>query len=371
MVGDWKTSFAPVAQSSRSIARILPWRCKGNVPFYPAMWSNQSIWSILNEYLNPVCNEMFTSLRLNENGILQPTIYVREKPFTTGLLGAFTSDGKTDPSIQAKDPSSSKINNLVSPNREGDGMKPSVTFGNVGAGISDFTANQGSKESTFFATLPRWEVDPSVVLSFSWQTTDDRRVNFVQVQGQMAQANFVATPGPANSPESNKQTQAVVGNYVMDEADVARNGLRALIITSPFDILAGETLSGSLAPMWAKMNADWYFNGHLKAFGSITMLGVQDPICEGDNLQYGGILFHIDSVSHSCAIGGNGVKVWTTTCSLSNGMLVDSMKDTKSLPLYPAHATVGKDISLRRNNLGPGFSYDTERRQDQLRGKKT
>lgn len=368
---DWFKSFAPITESV-GFSERSSMRCKGFVPFTPVMWSNQSMWSILEQYLNPVCNEMFTSLRLDKNGILKPTFTVREKPFTTGLRERLTAAGKVDPSLEAKQKSSqnskSKLNPLTSAlsaktqeNDADNDLKPSISFGSGFPSLSSIAGAMGksASEATFFATLPRWVIDPSMVTSFSWGTDEARRVNFIQVFGRSSASDFAGAQNV--SPESLKQSQFIAGNYVADEVDIARNGLRAVIQESQFDTLSGETVSGSLAPLWARMNADWMFNGHLKAFGSITMQGVWEPIAEGDNLQYNGILFHIEGISQSASITG-GIKSWTTTVTLSNGILADSMADTKSLPLYPAHSDV---LKFRKNVPGPGFSIATERLTDQ------
>lgn len=368
---NWYKSFAPITTDDTKLTKKSAMRCKGFVPFRPTMWSNQSMWSILTEYLNPVCNEMFTSLRLDKNGVLRPTLTVREKPFTTGLFGKFTPDGKIDPSLTAKVQGSSSIKEKKNPITEAlkggsseaettTEMKPSITFGSAFQNIGDIAGSMGksAKEATHFATVPRWVIDPSIVVAFDWSTDEAQRVNFVQVFGRAAAPEFA---GAANVDQGKlKQSQYLAGNYIADEADIARNGLRAHIEESPFDILSGDTVSGSLAPLWARMNADWLFNGHLKANGSITLKGVWEPIAKGDNLQYNGILFHIEGISHT-ATNSNGIKTWTTTISLSRGILADSMRDTKSVPIYPAHAST---LTLRRGVPGPGFSTATNRISD-------
>ncbi len=367
--GAWYRSFSPVTDDDTTLTKRTSKRCKGFVPFTPVMWSNQSMWSILESYLNPVCNEMFTSLRLDKNGILKPTLTVREKPFTTGLLSKFTAEGKTDQTIVTKSSSGNGAGDIANPltkaiaslqsgtETEDPELKPSITFGSQFQNLSNIAGEMGlsSQASTPFASIPRWVIDPSVVTSFSWGTDEARRVNFVQVFGRNAGAEFA---GAANiSSDQLKQSQFLAGNYIADEADIARNGLRAMIIESQFDTLSGETVSGSMAPLWARMNADWMFNGHLKAHGSITVQGVCEPIAEGDNLQYNGILFHIEGISHNCS-NSNGNKSWTTTITLSNGMLAESMTSKSTVPLYPAHS---ESIKFRVDVPGPGFTTEVLR----------
>src|SRR5690606_16750065 len=60
-------------------------RCKGISPFYPPNWTNETMWSIIEQYLNPTVNEMYTALRINRDNAIGPSLVVREMPFSTGL----------------------------------------------------------------------------------------------------------------------------------------------------------------------------------------------------------------------------------------------------------------------------------------------
>jgi hypothetical protein len=46
-------------------------------------FNNIPIWGILKQYCNKDANEMFTTLRLNENGRIMPTLIMRQLPFNT------------------------------------------------------------------------------------------------------------------------------------------------------------------------------------------------------------------------------------------------------------------------------------------------
>ncbi len=370
----WWKSFAPVTSETGKdkITHKSAARCKGFVPFTPVMWDNVSMWSILENYVNPICNEMYTALKLDKNGNLRHTLTVREKPFTTGLFNAFTPEGKTSQDITAKPsgvvPEKTTVNKLAAAieattdDTAPPELKPSVTFGPSATAAAFLAGPLGekAKEKTDYATVPRWIIDDSIVHSFSWGTNEGNRINFVQCFGRASASEFTMPESATGGQDKLKQSQFLAGNFVADEADISRNGLRASIQTSTFDIFTGTTASGSMAPIWARMNADWLFNGHLKAHGSITMDGIWEPIAVGDNLQYNGILFHIEAISHSCSLSGSN-KVWTTTISLSNGILASSMTKKGGLPVYPAHSQVDR----RANNPGPGITNATTRVMDQ------
>ena len=137
------------------------------------------------------------------------------------------------------------------------------------------------------------------------------------------------------------------GNFVDDNLDVRRNGLRAVIKESEYDY---STTSGSQAGFWARMNADWLFNGHLKSSGSVSLYGVVAPICEGDNVQARGVVYHIENVSHSGSLGSDGKKSFNTILTVSNGILASSLtgEDQKTFPSYPCHS---------RNTYRPNIQY--------------
>jgi hypothetical protein len=51
-----------------------------------ARFDNRPLWTILQQYLNPAVNEMYTCLRVNPAGYVVPTLVVRQFPFTSELL---------------------------------------------------------------------------------------------------------------------------------------------------------------------------------------------------------------------------------------------------------------------------------------------
>jgi hypothetical protein len=69
--------------------------------------------------------------------------------------------------------------------------------------------------------------------------------------------------------------------------------------------------------------SDILMGQHLRLTGTLSIIGVQAPICHGDNLEWDGVVFHIESISHQCQIAPDGKKVFATTLSLSHGIRVD------------------------------------------------
>ena len=351
--GEWWERFSPALTSPDSIndgsvVKQTTIRTKGFVPFTPTMWSNESMWSILTKYINSVCNEMYTCLRVNEKGVITPTLVHREKPFSTGLYDYLTKEGKVDPSLEIKSKGATKPSSISGFT----GRVANTTDKKVEAATRARVLG-GSDDRTMYSTLPRWVIDESIIRSFSYSMDESSRINFVQVWGRNAAAEFT---GGALTPEQMKQSALAAGNFYTDEVDVARHGLRAMILESNYDVYNSSDASGSLAPLWARMNADWHFNGHLKASASLTINGVVDPICEGDNLQVRDLVFHIEGVSHNCSIASNGRKTWTTSLQLSRGMLAAGLAEENSVPLFITHGASRSFVATQDSDSVPGVT---------------
>lgn len=340
-----------------------PYQTKGFVPFYfPPIWDNNNLWGILNQFLHPVVNEMYTALRLNKDGLIKPSLIVREKPFSTGLYSHLFEVAPEIEKIQGKTPESSELAKKIQEDVKK--IKEELPKSEIkdtrdqndlkGAGTqrikSEFTDSQDKIERTYYYNLPRWVVDESLIKNIRTSTDEAARVNFVQIWGRSKGAEF--TGAQINS-ELWKVLQLMSPNYVADEIDIKRHGLRAAIATSEFD-MPSSTL-GTQTGIYCRMNADWLFNGHLKLSGTVTLSGIQEPIVEGDNVQIRGILYHIESVSHNGSLASSGQKNFTTTLTLSNGVLANSLTSPKSIPQYVKDlpdTRLAMDLKISKNLPG-------------------
>lgn len=221
---------------------------------------NSSVWSILNHYLNPACNEIYTCLRTNGDGKVVPTLVVRQLPFSSTLVN--------------------------------------VPF-----------------PVTKFLDLPRWKVHSAIVRGASIGRSDSLRFNFVHILGIM--------PGVAGG-KSDLSGATVRNPPFRDDLDIARNGLRNYSATIPCsfeDIKVQTGPNGSTAASnWMDLMADILMGQHLTLTGTLQLVGIQAPICVGDNLEWDGVIFHIESISHNCSITGDGKKTFSTSLSLSHGV---------------------------------------------------
>jgi hypothetical protein len=200
-------------------------------------------------------------------------------------------------------------------------------------------------DHTQFLDLPRWKVSPDLITSINLGRNESGRINFVQI----------FTRSLSVDPAFNQALQISMGNYVADEDDIKRSGMKPYIATCNYDYPSGtKTLRGE---EWAKLVGDWLLEGHLKMNGAIQCIGIEEPICVGDNLELDNVVYHIESVSHSMGISGDGVKSFRTTLSLSMGIDDRSSKD------IPVYAEMDHTDSFTRRlddyqnqKILPGFS---------------
>jgi hypothetical protein len=225
----------------------------------PTSFNGKAVWNLLNEYLNPAINEMYTAMKWTPSNRVMPTLVVRQLPFSSPILH-----------------------------------------------------NQLGDEVTSYHELPRWVVDPILVRSIDIGRSDGMRSNFVHIYG-----------------ESDKKIlggalayQMVNWPPIADPADAKRHGLRPHIGT--VKAAAIDTTSTNSGPgLWMTIKADFMLGQHMMLNGQASLFGVTLPIAPGDNFEFDGILFHIESVNHHVEVSPAGNKTFTTQLSLTHGMRAD------------------------------------------------
>ena len=220
-------------------------------------WPGVPIWSILYSFLNPAMNELYTCLRVDLNGFVQPTLVLRQIPFNTERRS--------------------------------------------GAG------------NTQFLNLPRWGIETGSLLSISVGKSNSMKCNFVQIRNQSPLA-------PAEQAEALQRARVfpvAIGN------DIIRNGLYPVLKTT--NTMPPSIAQGGLydtANAWTASTADRMVPLYARWSGQIMVKGIQAPICQGDNVQIGDTVYHIEQVSHRAATAPNGMISWETSLAVSNGVPV-------------------------------------------------
>lgn len=264
--------WSPELDGDRSTAsrKFCVEKLKGTfVPVNPS-FVNKPLFALLQQFLNPAINEIYTSLRVNQEGAVVPTLVVRQIPFSTE-------------SIVAK---------------------------------NEFPL-------TKFLSLPRWVLHPTMITELDVGRSNATRINMVHIYGE-------AVAFAANRSVTH---QMVRNPPIFDAIDIQRSGIRARMQTVNCAIEDQNRKDGGRD--WMEAIADWTFGSQYTLNGVIHSIGIQSPIAEGDNIEFEGIAYHIESVTHSCSIDGSGNKTFKTTLELSNGMPVNQKDATADFPRYP------------------------------------
>lgn len=74
--------FAGENQPVQDSRRFTGTNLLGRMSITAPALTNKPLWSVLNDYLNPACNEMYATLKVNTQGFITPTVVVRQLPFT-------------------------------------------------------------------------------------------------------------------------------------------------------------------------------------------------------------------------------------------------------------------------------------------------
>lgn len=266
---------------------------------YAADFNNRSIWAILETYLNKPINEIYTCLRVDdsnpENPVIMPTFVCRQLPLN-----------------------------------------------------SDEYAATGLP-CTRFLSLPRWDIDDSMVLSIDTGRSNSTRFNYVFINGQDQIGNSTLT---------NLELQHGRNPPITDDADIMRSGLRMFVGTVSGNITEVQnSANNSPGGRWSKMMADILMGGHLKFTGTITLQGVQQPICHGDNVLVDGVLYHIERIQHSGSINNMGLKSFVTALAVTNGISIET--ETNGRLTYPdMKRTVS--ISIKEDSDEEASIYQNE-----------
>lgn len=266
---------------------------QGNKEVVIENWNNQTAWSILQSYTNSILNEMYTTYRVGPDNRIHPTVVVRQKPFTT----------------------------------------------------EHFKPPQGFNVTRFFQ-LPRWKISANLLYDLQTSKNDAARFNFVQV----------FTRQLADTAPQDMAQQTALGNFVTDEGDIQRNGLRPFVVASNFDWPVKDRNKKIRAKEWAQIISDWIIDGHLKESGVLTFQGIQDPVAVGDNIEFDNIVYHIEAISHTMTVV-NDKKTFTTKITVSYGM---DLRSSKQGPVYAnmdhTDAQTNNEEDWENERILPGVS---------------
>lgn len=293
------------------------------VPQVEQFSGQRSVWSVLQQYLNPTVNEMYTCLRMGPTGIM-PTLVVRQIPFSTGLI----SEEYKLPRVEFADKKDKK-------------GKPLPKTQDIRE-LTKALNRTRDLAITRFAELPRWLIHPILIRKVDFGRSDALRFNFVHVYAEIGTNNGKRTGSIVRDPP------------IADPLDIARSGLRPFMATVN---CSEKDANDRRAGDWMYLVSDRIMGQHLVLTGSAEIVGIQAPICPGDNIEYDEHIFHIESVVHSFSIQ-NGTKKFSTMLALTNGLKRDQMSDS-NLALYSG--VDAKDMTTFEPGITTEYTINEER----------
>ncbi len=182
---------------------------------------------------------------------------------------------------------------------------------------------------TRFMSLPRWVVDPVMVSARSLGRSNASRTNMVHVYGEAS-----------SYAENDTLTKQLCRNPpIFDQLDIQRSGIHGSM--SMVNCAIADQLEAPRA--WMEAIADWSFGSQYTLNGTLDCIGVQAPVCEGENIEYNGNVYHVESIAHRCHIEGMR-RSWRTVFQLSNGMPANQTGATPDVPVYPGFGSTARTI---------------------------
>lgn len=165
-----------------------------------------------------------------------------------------------------------------------------------------------SDKLTGFHELPRWKAHPILINDLDIGKSDALHFNFIHIYGEAAGLGGLGL------------TQQIVLNPpIRDEHDIKRSGPRSHMQT----VACGFNDTLSAPREWMELIADFLIGQQFSMTGTCNVIGIQAPICPGDNFEFEDILYHIESITHVCGISPDGQKNFSTSLTLSHGMRSD------------------------------------------------
>jgi hypothetical protein len=255
-------------------------------------FNNQTVWSVIRQFLNEPLNEIYTALKPHpETGLLMPSITVRRTPYSSDT----------------------------------------------------YQKQEGRLQAISFSELPRWAIPDALVISSTIGKSDAPRINYVHI---LPKTTF------ASASRADLAQMRVDSPPVVNKVDIQRQGLRATVReVSGFADPTSSSASTAESRRYTEFIADIVMDAHFRYNGSISTVGIQEPVQPGDNIVFNGMLFHIESISHRGGISFDGTKDFETTIQMSHGLpmkviardrltaLSASQSDTQKLPQEDTRTT--------------------------------
>lgn len=271
-------------------------------------------WSILQNFANPILNELVTEL-------------------------SWDSPGSTDigKGSNLSFPLAGNAPKLTLFKR----IKPFVISNDVNLSksmISSYSTNRNLISR--FTDLATFNIPAADVIAVNAGTNWESRINFIEVMPYAGMDNVTAATAPVNK----------LNSQVLDDESVKREGLKPMILSSQWygPKSGGTTSMFKAVGDWKDILKEWYFNTHNMLNGTVSIVGQDDYIQVGGNVripietidpsgttynesEYAStaagraayLLAHIEGLSHEISRAAGGAVTFYTHINFVRGILVD------------------------------------------------
>jgi len=246
-----------------------------------------SLWGMINEYLNSTLNEAYCDLHpvdpaginpLRPDSILTPTLIVRQMPFSTPQYSRIRLEAQSKALL----------------------AETATTF--------------ESYPVTLLNELPKTAISSEKVISYDIGYSEYERRNFLEINGLLL-----------NGPVGGSQAVLPALNPPLyREGSVKRFGLRTQIIMGADYGITHKAVE--TAHSWTPILGDWWFNANRFASGTVECIGLSEHIALGENLEIveDNLLCHIEGYTHTLSVNGDGTKIFRTSIEFIKGIAADS-----------------------------------------------
>jgi hypothetical protein len=171
------------------------------------------------------------------------------------------------------------------------------------------TTNLGRTfDYTTYKEIPRWVIPETLVQSYDWTLSNEMRTNMVVMIPQIENLD----------PRTTSRASALI-DPPYDENDALYNGLKLYSTTMHTMALPTGNASSDINQFFNELMKSRMFGGQSRRIGSISTVGIIDPICVGDNVSYENFVHHIEAVSHEVRCFQDGKVTFSTNISFSFG----------------------------------------------------
>lgn len=271
----------------------------GIAEFQPDIGGVVPAWSIIQQYVHRILNELYTEIlpvQIGDNVRYVPCVVLRAIPFSS-KKGLHQTQILFKDSINQIDKSTGKQVEVIA-----------SRYSNSTSAVVTPPEGEQITDAHFYVSKT---INEAEIIGFDLGKSDKERFNFFFVIPSLGNASDDIVTAQILRQISGKNFENIA-----DTASVARYGLRPFITQSNYQLLGTATTTNEIV-------RDLWENAHLYENGQVTIIGQPGHIPVGTNVMFAerGWIGHVEAVSHRFRVEPDGKKEYFTTLALSRVQL--------------------------------------------------